>query len=57
MAPVLGLRTLRTVVLDGFVEFVVRIADALLTVVIRTYQRRTNEQHGPHEQYRGQYRT
>jgi hypothetical protein len=49
MAPVLGLRTLRTVVLDGFVEFVVRIDDALLTVVIRAYQCRTHEKNGSHE--------
>jgi hypothetical protein len=47
MAPVLGLRTLRAGVLDGFVEFVVRIDDALLTVVTRAYQRRTTKRMDP----------
>jgi hypothetical protein len=49
MAPVLRLRAVRAVMLDGFVEFVVRGDDALLTVVIGAHQRRTHEKNGPYE--------
>jgi hypothetical protein len=46
MAPVLGFRTLRAMVLDGLMKFVVRFDGALLAI-IRTHNGRACEQNGP----------
>jgi len=43
VAPVFSLRALWSVMLDGFMKLVVRLTDALLTIVVCADNRRTDE--------------